>query len=68
MDKFVVFYDTQYYHCTCISRCKVIDDNKYGMALISYIRGQGLTHNDNIFETLEKAREYAGHGNVMELV
>ena len=66
--KYLVYYDTQKYHCTVIGRCKILAENAWGSIEVKYNNGIGLTHKENIFDTLEDARKYAGHSNRIELL
>lgn len=66
--KYLVFYDTKEYHCVVICKCKILDENPWERLEVKYLRGRGLTHKENVFDTLEEARKYAGHSNRIELL
>ena len=68
MEKYLTYYDTKKYQCVVICKCKIIDENKWGYVEIKHSRGSGITHKDNIFDTLEEARKYCGNSNRIELL
>ena len=66
MEKYLVFYDTK--NCiTTITKCRVIDINKWGYFEVAYLDKCGITHRDNIFDNLEQARKYVGQANKIEI-
>lgn len=68
MGKFLVYYDTKKYHCLIICKCKILGENLWGNVIVKYRDGSGLTHKDNIFNTLEEAQKYCGHSNRLEFL
>lgn len=68
MEKYLVYYDTKKYHCTVISKCKVLGENAWESIEVKYPNGYGITHKDNIFNTLEEARSYVRNSNRIELL
>lgn len=68
MEKFLVYYDTKKYHCTIICKCKILGENLWGNIVVKYRGGSGLTHKDNVFDTLEEAQKYCGHSNRLEFL
>ena len=68
MEKYLVYYDTKKYHCTIICKCKILGENPWKLLEVKYRGGIGLTHKENVFDTLEEAQKYCGHSNRLEFL
>lgn len=68
MEKYLTYYDTEKYHCVVICKCKILRENEWEMLEVKYNNGIGLTHKENVFDTLEEAQKYCGHSNRIELL
>lgn len=68
MEKYLVYYDTKKYHCTIICKCKILKENPWEFLEVKYRGGIGLTHKENVFDTLEEAQKYCGHSNRLEFL
>lgn len=68
MEKYLTYYDTQKYHCVVICKCIVLAENAWERLEVKYRNGVGLTHKENVFDTLENARKYCGHSNRIEFL
>lgn len=68
MEKYLTYYDTKKYHCVIICKCKILEENDWGSVIVKYRGGSGLTHKENIFDTLEEAQKYCGHSNRLEFL
>lgn len=62
-EKFLVYYDTEKYHSVVIRECKILGKDKWGNVKVEFDNKRGITHINNIFNTLDNALKYVGHRN-----